>query len=535
MTGNPAHKPPTDGARFVGRIVRLFPWRTIGWSVLAALFCAVTFHACWFWERTTDQTSYFFAGVDVAHGNWRLHDWVLTPPDFWTSDVVLSALLSLTARAVGHAEISPFLLELQPALMWTALVSSALALVCLRLPERRLCLGGSALVLALFGVPLLTTATAYFVTLSAIHLGTVLYNLWAPHHAARFLENGQRRHLMASGLLLWLGVIGDPLLQVSGTLPILLGCAIGLRRSVSSSKRLIALALITLVAGILAPLTLALNKATGGFVTLSLIPRFVAWNDVGATTSLVLRDILLAFGADPSGLLLAGSLPQLARLLLLSVCCVVLMQIFRKRQQETAPLSDPLILFLLLAAGANVVSMVVSDRLTTEGFSIATVRYLFPFWACFSVAASLVCARKPAAVSVAMVALVLTVVADYGHIGHQAPRFLSGENMALSDLLRREEPSIGISSWNMSGILEAETGGRLTVMPVGADPSGKLFLFTHIHKRTSLDTLKGQSFFVVVPRRPSELFDENSVLRTFGPAVSRQQFGRFLILDYNGL
>ncbi|WP_415488379.1 hypothetical protein [Acetobacter sp.] len=514
--------------------MRLFPWRIMGWTVLAVLFCAVAFHACWFWERTTDQTSYFFAGVDVAHGNWRLHDWVLTPPDFWTSDVALSAFLSLIARAVGHAEISPFLLELQPALMWTALVASALALVRLRLPERRLCLGGSLLVLALFGVPLLTTATAYFVTMSAIHLGTVLYNLWALHHAARFLENGLRRHLMASGLLLWLGIIGDPLLQVSGTLPVLLGCAIGLKRSVSSPKRLLTLVLITLVAGILAPLTLALNKVTGGFVTVPLLPRFVAWNDVGATSSLVLRDILLAFGADPSGLQLADSLPQLARLVLLGICGIVLVQIFRKGRQETVSPSDPFVLFLLLAGGANIASMLVSDRLTTEGFSIATVRYLFPFWACFSIAASLMGARKPAAVSVAMLALAMTVIADYGRIGRPAPGFLSGENMALSDFLLREEPSIGISSWNMSGILEAERGGHLTVMPVGTDASGKLSLFTHIHKRISFGVLKGRPFFVVVPR-PSELFDEDAVLRTFGPAVSRKQFGRFLILTYNGL
>lgn len=55
-------------------------------------------HVARYWARTSDQIGYFLAGKAFIHGNWRLHGWTLTPPNFWTSDIPLSVLLFRLSR-----------------------------------------------------------------------------------------------------------------------------------------------------------------------------------------------------------------------------------------------------------------------------------------------------------------------------------------------------------------------------------------------------------------------------------------------------
>lgn len=518
------------------------------WGACAALYGLIAVHAASLWPRTSDQAGYFLAGVEAARGNWRLHGWVLTPPDFWTSDIALSALLSTVWRLLGRPEASPFLLQLQPALTWTALVATVLALIRVRLPGLRDRVVGTLVALALFGVPLMRTEIAYFVTLSAIHLGTLIYGLWAFHHAARFLETGRRSRLLLSAGLLWLGVLGDPLLQVVGTLPLLLFCAFLLWRRQDDGPaaygtpllfdRARALGLATLAAGVLAPLTLALNRATGGFSRESLAMNFARWDDLGTNISVTLHCLLQLFGTDASGRAVTASVPELLRFLLVVICGVVVWRAMRRpptawRAGGTAVRMDFFVPLLVLAAGLDLASLLLSDRVALDGRSVASVRYLFPLWAALTVVSGLLCARHARIGILAALCVGVTVAANEPLLSRSATGILLPDDREVLELLLKEEPPVGIGSWWASSGLEVASWGRVTVLPAVTGPNGQLVPFEHIHRRFSFDVLKGRPFFVLVPL-PSETYDEAAVLRTFGPPERRRTVGRFAVLHYAG-
>ncbi|NHN87339.1 hypothetical protein [Acetobacter conturbans] len=505
------------------------------WCVVACVFCALCEHVNWYWPHTSDQVGYFLAGNAFIHGNWRLHGWALTAPNVWTSEIPLAGILSAAWSAFGHSPISPRLLMLQPAIIWTTLVASLLALVRMRFISAGQRWGATLLILVLFAIPLLPTPTASFVTLSAIHLATVIYGVWALHHAARYLQTGRRGYLAAGGLLLGLGILGDPLLQVTGTLPILLFCGYRLGQGQGEWQRASILATVTLCVAALAPVLLSLNQATGGFLVEPISMQFVAWQDLGGTISTVLHDILLTCGGDPFGHSMRDGLLSCLRLGLFGLCLRGLCKGPQGGKPSTvAHGKDPFVELLLLAAFCDVASLLLSDRVSSEGFSIATVRYLFPGWAALSMVLALTCAGRKLVLALAAVTLVLTVRADAQMIARPVPGFLHADDGPLLEDLLREEPSLGIGSWWASLIYEMGSGGRITVLPAITDGSGHIGPFQHIHEHMTFDILKGRPFFVLVPT-PTETYDEAAVLRTFGPPSVRRQVGRFVVLRYSGL
>src|SRR5579872_3178157 len=100
----------------------------IGIGALGAMY----YHLSALYPKTTDQANILYAGVDVLHGNWRLKDWLMAPPNYWTSDIALSALLSGLWAAFGQSPVSPTVLILQPALTWTAIVVLSIFVACSR-------------------------------------------------------------------------------------------------------------------------------------------------------------------------------------------------------------------------------------------------------------------------------------------------------------------------------------------------------------------------------------------------------------------
>ncbi|GBQ21309.1 hypothetical protein AA0472_0405 [Acetobacter estunensis NRIC 0472] len=490
-------------------------------------------HVARYWARTSDQVGYFLAGKAFIHGNWRLHGWTLTPPDFWTSDIPLSGLLSVAWAGLGHSPISPLLLAFQPAVTWTALVASLIAVVRLRLVAASARWGATLLVLTLFAVPLLTVETAYFVTLSAIHLGSLIYGVWALHHAARYLETGRYGHLTACGLLAFLGIVGDPLLQVMITLPVLLFCISRFSERYENRGRLARLGSIMLAMAVLAPMAIAINQSTGGFAVEPLNPQFVAWQDIGGTLSTFFHDVLLAFGADPFGHPVKESVPTFLHFILLGLCLWQAGRLLlRTGSCGDGQGKDPFFSILLLATLCNAASLVLSNRISAEAFSIASVRYFFPGWATLCLVMALCCARQKAVLAVAGLTLAFTIKADARLIAHPPPTFLQADDGgALLDTLLHEEPSIGIGTWWHSLTYEIASQGSLTVLPAVTDGNGHVVPFQHIHENFSFDELTHHSFFVLVPS-PTETYDEAAVLRTFGAPTARRQIGRFVILRY---
>jgi len=460
--------------------------------------------------KTSDQAAYFRAGIAMAHGHLRLGGWLLTPPDFWTSDIPLSALLSLTWRLLGRPEASPLLLMIQPSILWAALVGSTLWLWQRhgsRLEKPRVEIPGGLLVILTFlGVPLLAMTPAYFVTLSAIHVGTVIYVLWALHCAAI-------GRLGPCAILLFLGTVGDPLMIVAAGLPVMLW---GILRDAPLFG-------VAAGASLAAEGALALNGATGGFQTEGMPLRFATFDALRHNLSVAIQDGLVVLGADPSGLRIAEALPELARLALAVLGLHMLWRVARKKEAALFPI------LLSLCCAFTMLAFIVSDRIEADGNAMASTRYLFPFWAAFTLLAAFGARQVRGIPALGAIALVLSLASDVRALPPRSTGIVSTADQELIASLARQAPADGVASWWNSTALEAASMGRLRLTPALRSASG-LTPFQHI---SPPQAFPGRPFFVLLPS-PAQTFERADVIRTFGLPDRQFTSGTTTVLIYEG-
>lgn len=492
---------------------------------LTGMYLVLALHISSLWPKTSDQAGYFEAGLAVLHGNWRLHGWMLTAPDFWTSDIALSAFLGGIWHILGRPEQSPALMMLQPAILWTGLVLSAFFITLQRLPNVKQHFGAAAFLLPTLAFPLLRSPMAYFITLSAIHVGTVIYGLWAIHWADCALKTRQKRPLFLSALMVFLGTIGDPLMDYTATGAII-GC-VALCPQIRDIQKLRLLVLTILAAGGGKALV-ALNTAKGGFQTESIESRFATWDQLGHNLSTTIRDLLLVFGADPSGRLISASLPELFRLGLLLLSLIAIgYTAYRWWRTHTANFTVLLTLFALL----NVCALAFSNRIALDGNPIATARYLFPAWAALSCLLALHWAGTRHVVNFALLTLYMTITADKHDIPRHSTGILSAEDGAVYQFLDHHGPLVGIGSWWSSVNFQAASLNHLQVMPGMHDAQGNINPFFHIQPGFDWRILAGKSFFVLLPH-PDETFSKADILHSFGEPSETHSIGRYDILIY---
>ena len=496
--------------------------------LLLSIYLLLAIHVSSLWPKTSDQASYFLAGLDVLNGNWRLKDWILTPPDFWTSDIPLSAALAGLWHILGHPAGSPLLLMVQPAILWTGVVTSAFAVVFVRLSDFKSRLGAAALLLPVLAFPLMRSPIAYFITLSAIHMGALIYGLWTFHWADRFLSIGTYRSLAILSLLLCLGIIGDPLLAVTGAGAILL--YVLLARDVSWRRRAL-LVTATFLAVNLARFILHLNTATGGFETEPLETKFASWDQISSNLFTTFRSVLLVYGAEPSGQIVGTVIPECLRLAL-----VVLALAGAYRVARTGWMSggrdNPFCSMLVISALLDFTALAVSNRIALDGSPVAVARYLFPLWLDLACIAALVWPRRRMAVCISAAVLAATLITDYRDMPPCSTGILSTEDNQLLKRLEKDFPANGIGTWWSSGNLEVASLGKLHVYPAVTQGDGTIVPFVHIRKRMNWHSFDGKAFFVVIPH-PEETFTEAGALKTFGTPAARASEGRYTILLYN--
>jgi len=497
-------------------------------STLSLLYLLLAIRVSSLWPKTSDQASYFLAGLDVLRGNWHLKGWVLTPPDFWTSDIPLSATLAAFWYALGHPARSPFLLMVQPAILWTGVVVSAFAVVFLRLPDRQSRLGAAALLLPVLAFPLLRAPTAYFITLSAIHMGVLIYGVWAFHWADRFLSSGSWRSLFIMALLLCLGVIGDPLLAITGAGSLLLYAA--LARELPKKHRFL-MAGATLVAVMLAKTLLHLNAATGGFETEPLETRFAPWEQLSSNLFTTFRSILLVYDADPSGQVVSAVLPECLRLALVVLALAGAYRVARTTWASGGQ-NTPFCSFLVISALLDFIALAVSNRIALDGSPVAIARYLFPLWLDLACITALVWPTRRMAVSISIAVLAVTLITDYRTLPPYSTGILSTEDNQLLSRLEKDFPPDGIGTWWSSGNLEVASLGKIHVYPAMIQGNGTIAPFVHIRKHMDWHSLDGKAFFIVIPH-PEETFNEAGAIRTFGAPAARVTEGRYTIFLYN--
>ncbi|QDH16139.1 hypothetical protein [Swingsia samuiensis] len=494
---------------------------------LALIYLLIAFYVCSLWPKTSDQASYFLAGMDFLHGNWRLKNWVLTPPDFWTSDIPLSAFLGAVWHLAGHPSASPVLLMLQPAILWTGLICSAFYLVFQRLKNTKHKTGAVLILLCALAFPLMHAPMAYFITLSAIHIGSLIYGLWAIHHTDRFLKDHQHKSLLFAAILLCLGSIGDPLFVITTGGAVLLFSIISKYSPLYLRVQLVFAAILSILT---AKIILWTNIHTGGFHTEILETRFATWDQLNTNLSISLRCILLVFGADPSGHSLSSSTPELLRLILTLFIIIALfsaVKITRKHKQH----NDTFCVLLGLTALLNFVALTVSNRIALDGNPIAVARYLFPLWVSTSCIAALYWNHNRKIAFLAGIALFSTLWADIRDLPAHSTGILTTEDNQLLSRLEKDAPSFGIGSWWSSVNLEVASLGKVHIYPGMQQSDGSIMPFVHIRKNMDWASLKGQNFFVLIPH-PTETFTEKAALKTFGAPTQTIIEGRYTILIY---
>jgi uncharacterized membrane protein SirB2 len=501
-----------------------------------ALYVVAGFLVSVRYPKTSDQAGYFIAGHQLAQGDVLLRNWILTAPDFWTSDIPLSALLSFFWKIAGHPGISPLLLQIQPVLMWTALVLSGLWFVFHYVASVRGRVGGALVIMASLGVPLLRSPIAYFVTLSAIHMGSILYAVWAFYFSDRFLKSSRPVDLFLTFLLLFLGTIGDPLLLVIGILPLFIyGFLSAIRFCKATWLREVALAAGSLSAAGGASLVLVLVQRSGGFIREQLQPHFVQWDDLGRNISVSLHGVFLVFGATPFGRIPSDAIPEIVRTLLLCVCAFSVIGVFIRTSGERKRSSRGCVFLclLLMASGLDFLSLILSDRLSFEMNGLAGARYLFPLWVCLTFVAALLVGKRWAVMALAGAVLFTSVPADIATLRSLPVGMLRYYDVPLlKDLMATESGAIGVGSWWTSLNLEAASGGRLRVLPGISDSSGRIVPLVHIHEGFDFDELKHRKFFVLLPDR-TPTYGEKDVLGTFGPPLSRIRSGENTVFFYD--
>jgi hypothetical protein len=513
-------------------------WATglsVAGAAAAALVCLALFvHLSQLYPKTSDQANFFLAGIDVADGNWRLKGWILASAHYWTSDVALSAVLATLWSMLGRPAASPFLLIAQPAIVWTMILASVLAMAWCRLASLRARLGAAAIILAVLFMPLLRIPVMYFITLSAIHLGTMLYCLAAFHIVDRLLTRSADPPpwmLAGCAVVICLGAMGDPLVVFVVVVPVVLTC---LCLAALPARRRAAIAGAAIVAAVAAKLLMDLNVATGGFRTQTLIMQFVPFDAVATNVAVTLHCILQLFSADFFGAVPSHAAAELLHLpLMLAALAASVIPLRRLLADRTriAPV-PPLLVLLAFGAIVDALAVIVSDHIELEMSSPATSRYLFPLWIYLTLAAGIMFARSKCLTAIALLAIVVTAQANWPVYRGEPVGMLYSPEVELLTFLESHDLAAGIGPYWESSNLQFASLGRVTVYAGAADGNGKIVPYIDWRRQFSFGDLRGPTFFVIVGSTPPLLYTADDVLRTFGQPDEQHRVGIFTVFVY---
>ncbi|MCO5129856.1 MAG: hypothetical protein M9932_04740 [Xanthobacteraceae bacterium] len=487
------------------------------------------------YPRTADQINYVFAGIDAAQGNWRLLDWRMTSTNFLTSDVALTAIVVAVAGAFGVSPTAPALLLWLPAIIWWLLVMTAAAVIVLFRPDRRARTAGIAIIAATLAFPLMRDEEMHFITLSAIHIGTIGYALSAFLCATGALHARSRRAFAAwcAGLFIVLlaGCFGDDLLLFVGALPM---AALFLVSDVPPARR-IAVVGVAAMAAVAAKLLLILNAATGGFVMAFPPTRFARFEDLFQNVSISIRSVFVWFSSNFFGREVRDAIPELLHLPLLLAAVIVaadaMRRIFHRRPIDPDRRVATLSLLLVAAAAINLAALVFSDRIALENNPVAAARYLMPLWVYLAVLLALNRTWSWRLLPVAVLALAVTIVTNWPIYATRGTTPIEPWQQAITQRLIQEGMDFGLTSYWDSGVIDFASGGKIQTAYMSTWPDGQLRPQVQIHKNYHLPDLARTDFFVLVPR-PPQTFTEDDILKALGRETERFATDRYTVLLY---
>jgi hypothetical protein len=497
-------------------------------ALAAVLAVAFYWRVSMRFPKSSDQINTIAAGLDLLTGNWRLHAWTLTAPNFYTSDLWLSALLGGLLRLGGVHRVVEVLLSLQPAVTWTGIVGLSIHLAWRSAVTGREKLGAALLVLAALGVPVFAGGFAAALLLhSAIHLGSVAYCLLAFLLAARAAERPSRWTLCGIGVALALGSFGDPLVLFVGLAPIL---------SLPLARRgcwpMVAAALAGAVAG---RALLVLNEATGGFSYQHLSLVFATFGELAANTAACAHDFLDLWSADFTGRPVISALPFLVHLplavLAIHYLCRAVIRFYRAARGARDRSMPVLPIVLCVGAAVNVGAAIFSDRFGLEQGTLATGRYLFPAFIYSAVMLAMMVGSRRSAQAMAALALGASLVALPRGLFGAPPDIVPPAQRHVVAWLEQHAPPRGIGAYFASSSIQLASGDRLLVRPGVAWPTDIVQPDCLIGRPFTFAPIVADDFFVLIPPSVSS-FSETDAVATWGRPAERDLVSGYVVLIY---
>jgi hypothetical protein len=491
----------------------------------AALLLWLNYRVSAHFPKTSDQANIFLAAQDMRMGNWQLRGWTMLTNSYWTSDVLIGALLSALWGRLGGNAATPAILILLPALAWTTLVLTAGYLAMAPHRRRTTKAWAMLIVMSVIGLPVMGPGLISFITLSAIHIWTIFYCLLAfitlerimRHPAAR---RGYRRAVLFGALAL--GQAGDPLTTLIAAAPICTALALLPARS---RKDALKIGFLTICAVLCGQAAVMLNHQWGGFTCRPLFGHFANYTDIATNFSVALHASMQVFSADFFGQMLPAAWVAILHLpLFIAGIAMVIMALANivKRLHGLSPASadtDILTMILVLGCGFDVLAVLLSNRIKLEGNGIAAGRYLFPLW--IFTAILLAQRAQPAPLRYcALAALLAASWADRGYFYAAPAEIAPAPQRALAEQLKAIHAVNGIGTYWQSSIMTVATLGAVHAYPAILDEHGKIVPFLNALKTYRLEDVTKGRFFVVVPASP-ETYAAQDVVANFGPPLER--------------
>ncbi|MEN3305824.1 MAG: hypothetical protein V7603_2026 [Micromonosporaceae bacterium] len=492
----------------------------------------------------SDGASNALQAWDILHGNVLLHGWTLSDVSFYTTEVPQYALVELLYGL--RADV----IHVAAAMTYTLLVLAAAVLA------RGRAKGLAGLVRAAIAVAVLLAPeqnTGYLTLLnSPDHTGTGVPVLvtWIVLERGLTRPDGSYRPVpprwlpyLVAVLLAW-GAIGDPLVTVTASLPLIVVCALRLPRARpvpgrrwgrlrGTEGRLLAAGL----GGILlAQAVLLAVRLAGGFSMHPVSVNVTGVGRLGRNAWIAIVGLAVNFGVLPPdlhgpGAYAIGAIHLVGLLGVVFAVGLVVMRTVRGRADDLV--ASVLAFGILANVGAFVVSTLPFDRLSAR--QIVSV---LPLGAALAgrlygphLTASLRAARRYLpALAGALLALAVAFGAQ-----SVAARPVPAANQDVAQWLVAHRLTYGIGGYWSANVITLITGGEVRVAPLsGAAVERDAVLAYRWESRADwFDPARHDARFLVVDLMDPAYGSVEVALRQFGPPVARTDFGRFAVLLYN--
>lgn len=443
---------------------------------------------------TSDAASMYLEALDMANGNWLLHDWTLSTVPFYFTETVWYAIL---IKIIGYHQSSMWW---APVLIYTVVILIASLLI---VDKNNKVIG----VLALLMCVSMPSPLASGLTLAmCIHVGCILATLLCVYLA----NKKNSLYLVAVLFISSLAMYSDPMYLYTFAAPYLV--AIGILTYKRKKLENITLIHVIIFSVVIAKIISYLTVFKGILVTPGTIPpRFVDYNNILHNLDLFIQGVINYFDAFVFGREIAVKSSFYAARLVIMVTWFVLLVISVKRLFNKSLLDNYLIIATALLPIAYIASNMAVD--------LATTRYLvFSF-----ITGSILIGRfiNTTSIKILYICTAFTVlfVCNYNTMSFNKPNDQSGQ---LADYIGDNNLGDGYGTfWVASSVT---VRGDSNVRPVSYDgENGEAF---HWLSKNSWYGFKSR--YVVLSNRN----DISKVARQFGEDYKTVNIGDAYIVIY---